>query len=75
MMSDDLDRLVERLTDARRFSWSVVEMQELCLNAAATITRLREALVQGEAWFLDYERQHRAKGTPDADAKDDDQNP
>jgi lysyl-tRNA synthetase class I len=36
---------------------------------AAEIERLRASLDEAVGWFRDYERQHRAKGSPDADAK------
>jgi hypothetical protein len=47
----------------------------LSTAAAVALATLKAEVVgvvsQAEGWFLDYERQHRAKGTPDADAKAD----
>ena len=39
--------------------------------SAAEVAELREALGRAAGWFRDYERQHRAKGTADAERKAD----
>lgn len=58
--SERLDALAKADAILSRLS-SVVEERD----------RLRVAVIKAEAWFRDYERQHRAKGTLDGTLKAD----